>query len=214
LTELKLVVFDFDGVIIESNDAKTAAFDAVFARFPDHHAGMMDYHHANVSASRLQKFDELLRRLGRDGDTTLRGELAADFSRRTIDEVVRVPMVPGARELLEELHGRVPVVLASVTPQQDLDIIVERRGLASWFTHVYGCPPWTKSAAIADALQRERRAPTDAVLVGDSPGDQKAAADAGVEFVARDSGITFHPLVPRRHRDLFEVAAFLRPRLP
>ena len=45
---LKILILDFDGVVIESNAVKTDAFDHVFGRFPDHAAAMMAYHHSNV----------------------------------------------------------------------------------------------------------------------------------------------------------------------
>lgn len=212
---LHVIVFDFDGVIVESNDVKTDAFRDVFARFPEHLDAMMAFHHANVSASRFVKFDHLIRdRLGRGDDPALRDELAAEYSRRTIDRIVDVPLVPGAREMLEEFSAHVPLYLASVTPQQDLDTILERRDLKRFFRVAYGCPPWTKARAILDAIGRERRAPEEVALVGDSPGDQTAAREAGVEFVARNSGIKFPSPPDSFHADLFAIADSLRPRLP
>lgn len=211
---LRAIVFDFDGVIVESNDVKTEAFRDVFARFPEHADAMMAYHHANVSASRFAKFDHLIvERLGRESDPALRAELAAEYSRRTIDRVAGVPLVEGAREMLDEFSPRLPLYLASVTPQEDLDIVLERRGLRSYFRIAYGCPPWTKPGAVADVIARERCAPDEIVLIGDSPGDRAAAQQTGVEFIARDSGIIFQPPAERVFPDLAAIAAFLRPRL-
>lgn len=211
---LRALVLDFDGVIVESNDVKSEAFNDVFARFPEHAEAMMAFHHANVSLSRYAKFDALLERMGRTADAQLRAELAADFSARTLERVVRVPLVPGAEAFLRDFAMRVPLYLASVTPAEDLDAILERRGLRRWFRGVYGCPPWTKPEAVRDVLRREGCAAHEVALIGDSAGDQRAAAQTGVEFVARDSGLGFEAPEPAvRHADLTSVGCALAPRL-
>ena len=189
--KLRALVLDFDGVIIESNDAKTEGFRHVFSQFPEIAEEMVAYHLAHISDSRFSKFDHLLERLGRAGDAALRDELAAEFSRRTIESIGRVPFVPGAESFLRELAPRVPLYLASVTPEDDLATILERRNLRRWFRAVYGCPPWTKVEALRDVIQRESCSPAEVLLIGDSAGDQRAAVEAGVEFIARDSGLAF-----------------------
>lgn len=212
---LRVLVVDFDGVILESNDVKTEAFRDVFGRFPEHREAMMAYHLANLSVSRFVKFDYLLERLGHPGDSVLRAELAADFSRCVLERMASVPFVAGAEAFLREVTPRLPVYLASVTPANDLDAILGQRGLRAWFRDVYGCPPWTKAGAVRDVLRREACAPRDALLLGDSAADQRAAAETGVVFVARDSGIPFDDPVPQKlFPDLASVAAHLRDRLP
>ena len=212
---LRVLVLDFDGVIVESNDVKTESFRDVFARFPEHLEAMMEYHRANVSASRFAKFEHLLQRLGRTGDVTLGTELATEFSRRTLDRIATVPFVAGAEMFLREVTPRLPVYLASVTPAEDLAVILQRRGLQAWFRDVYGCPPWTKSDAVRDVLRREACTSDEALFVGDSAGDQRAAAETGVQFVARDSGLPFdEPTPPALFPDLAAVAAHIRNRLP
>lgn len=212
---LRVLVLDFDGVILESNDVKTEAFRDVFARFPEHCKAMMAYHLANLSEPRFVKFDYLLERLGHPGEAVLRAELAADFSRRVLERLASVPFVVGAEAFLREVTPRLPVYLASVTPAEDLDAILERRGLRAWFRDVYGCPPWTKPSAVRDVLRREACAPHDALLLGDSAGDQRTATETGVEFVARHSGLPFDDPAPRTlFPDLAAVATYLRDRLP
>jgi phosphoglycolate phosphatase-like HAD superfamily hydrolase len=214
VTGLRAIILDFDGVIVESNAVKTAAFADVFTRFPEHFDRMMAFHHANVSLSRFAKFDYLLREcLGRPEDVRLRDELAADFSRSTTSRVVACPAVAGADAFLQEFAPKVALYLASVTPQADLDEIVSRRRLRPFFREVYGCPPWTKEGAIRDVLRREDIAPALAVLVGDSEGDRRAADSTGVHFVARDSGLPFDAPPASIHADLRAIADYLRPRL-
>lgn len=215
MRKLRVLVLDFDGVVLESNAVKTEAFHDVFARFPEHCEAMMAYHKTHVSVTRFAKFDQLLERLGRSGDMTLRAEIAEDFSRRTLERMMTVPFVPGAEALLLEMTARLPVYLASVTPAKDLEAVLDQRGLRRWFRDVYGCPPWTKADAVRDVLRREGCLPDDVLLLGDSAGDQHAAAETGVDFLARDSGLPFDEPAPSViFRDLNAVTNYLRPRLP
>ena len=209
---IRALIFDFDGVILDSNALKTEAFRAIFDRYPEHAAAMTAYHHANVAQSRYAKFGYLVERLlDRAGDQHLIDRLADDFADLLRDRMDVCPLVPGARELLDETSVRVPLYLASVTPAAELLRLLEVHRLRHYFTDVYGCPPWTKPDAVGEIVA-ECGGAAGVALIGDSAGDQRAAAAHGVEFIARDSGLPFDPPV-RGTADLALIAAQLRPRL-
>ena len=210
---LRALVLDFDGVILESNDVKTESFREVFARFPEHAEAMMRYHTDHVSVSRFAKLEHLVfERLGRPGDRALVEELAADFSRRTRARTAVCRLVPGASEFLAEFAPKLPLYLASVTPEEELADVLVRRDLRRFFVRVFGCPPWTKPGAVA-AILEEVGGADGVALVGDSAGDQRAAREAGIEFIARDSGLPFDEPGTRACRDMFAVADLVRPRV-
>lgn len=214
MSAIRAVILDFDGVILESNDAKTQAFERVFSRFPEHAAAMMAYHRAHVSESRFLKFQHLVTTyLGRSSGDPLVADLAAEFSDAMLSQLTTCPTVPGALEFLDRVGARVPLFLASVTPQEELDLVLSRRGLAQHFARVYGCPPWTKVSAVADILAGLGGA-AGVVFVGDSAGDQRAAIATGVEFIARESGLTFDVPPPPSGRDMHAVYALIECRLP
>lgn len=205
---LRAVIFDFDGVILDSNGLKTEAFRAVFAQFPEHADAMMAWHHAHVSESRYAKFAHLVEeRLGRRGDRAAIDALAEEFADRLRDAMARCPFVPGAREMLDRLSGRVPMFVASMTPQDELDRLLDVHGIAHHFVRSFGCPPWPKARAV-EAILAEVGGAAGVVLVGDSAGDQRAAQEHGVAFVARDSGLAFDPPVAGT-REISAIAAHL-----
>ena len=211
---LRAVILDFDGVIIESNGLKTLAFERVFVRFPDQADHMMAYHHAHVSDSRFAKFEYLVtQRLGLSTDSPIIAELAEAFSAEMMRLIDSCPMVPGAEEFLSSVSAQVPVYLASVTPQAELQAILERRGFGQSFVGVYGCPPWTKPQAIR-TIRESLGGAEGVVFVGDSAGDQRAALETGVEFLGRDSGLPFDPPKPRLFPDMHAVLEAIAPRLP
>ena len=215
MTALRAIILDFDGVILESNEAKTEVFHQIFSRFPYHHDAMMAFHYAQAWASRVLKFDHLVfERLGRPGDVALRDELVNEFSRLSRERLLTAPFVRGAEEFLRFFAARIPLVVASVTPEADLKHTLDQRDLRQYFSAVYGCPPWTKGAAACDVLTTWSLPAEAVVLIGDAPGDLRAADDAGIEFIWRRSGIEFSPAPPARSfADLVEIGEHLRLRL-
>ena len=185
MTPARAVIFDFDGVVLESADIKTDAFRELFAAYPEHVGAIVDYHVTNFGISRFVKFEwiyrELLHRPLPDAEMQALNER---FSGIVLDKVLACPFVPGARETIAALRGRVPMYVASGTPQAELELIVERRGLAGAFARVWGSPA-TKPNAIAAVRAAHVLQPGDVVFVGDGQSDLAAALETGIRFVAR-----------------------------
>lgn len=193
---IELIVFDFDGVIIESNGIKDQVFEEIFNRYPEYGADALAWHREHVSLSRYAKFDFLLQKMNRQNDEVFRNALVSDFSRITLEKLQKVDFVKGARKFLEKYHDRLPLYLASVTPADDLVLILDNLGLRGFFKDMYGCPPWTKPDAIRDILTKEKASSSTVVLIGDSYGDQRAAQETGVRFIGRNSGLGFEDPQP------------------
>lgn len=210
IKQIKVLILDFDGVVIESNNVKTAAFQHVFAGFPEYSDQMMRFHHENVSLSRFVKFRHLLSLLGKADDMWLLNDLSSDFSKSVLEGMSNVPLVNGAEDFLTNVSSTFPVYLASVTPADELEIILKKRGLSHWFKKVYGCPPWNKPDAVSDVLQLETAKPEEAMLIGDSAGDQNTATQTGVHFIARNSGLPFVDPQPVSFDDLKSINDLFR----
>jgi phosphoglycolate phosphatase-like HAD superfamily hydrolase len=207
--QIELLILDFDGVVIESNEIKTQAFEKVFSQFPQYKDAMMQFHYENISVSRIEKFDYLAALMGRGADSKLKAEMADNFSQYVLECILTAPLVKGAERLLKMAKGQLPLYLASVTPANELNHILEKRGLLHWFDGVYGCPPWTKANAIRDILSRNSILPKNSLLIGDSAGDQRAALETGIQFIARDSGLKFDEIPPLFFLDLYEISDYL-----
>jgi phosphoglycolate phosphatase-like HAD superfamily hydrolase len=181
------VIFDFDGVILESVDIKTEAFLLLFADYPQHREAIRRYHLENVGISRYRKFEWIYSELlGRTIDEMESRRLGEAFSQIVLKQILTCPFVTGAWELLEALYDRSLLFVASGTPQEELEQVVEARGLRTFFTEVWGTPP-TKVEIISSILTRFELSPKNVVFVGDGLSDYNAAVQAGVAFVARDT---------------------------
>ncbi len=181
----KTIILDFDGVVIESVDIKTRAFQEMFKDDPEISKSFMAYHFKNCGKSRFDKFEWLYRNvLKKPLPETEKTRLGERFSQLVFQEVVNCPYVEGAVDLLKELHNIYPIYLASITPQEELRAIIEKRGLNEYFKGVIGTTG-KKKQLIDQILKAEKNAPSEVVFVGDTMEDYTASRETGVCFIAR-----------------------------
>ncbi|MDR2161605.1 MAG: HAD family hydrolase [Desulfovibrio sp.] len=205
---LALVVFDCDGVLLESVEAKTRAFERIEADFGPRAAGRLTRHHKeNGGVSRAEKFawffKEVLYRPLSAGENEA---LCRRFASFCLEEVLSSSLVPGALETLTAWSGRVPLFVASGTPQEELAEVLRHKGLAGYFTGIFGSPP-DKASLLRNILRLSGAPPEQAVMVGDSRTDQLAAEAAGALFYGR--GQCFRSSGHPWHHDLTRLNLYL-----
>ena len=183
------MIFDFDGVILESAEIKTQAFIELFRDVPEQLDAIVAYHKAHVGMSRYKKFAWVYERLlKRPVSQGMLQELGARFSQLVFDKILRAPFVPGAIETLSACRETgVPAFVISGTPHDELTRIIQARGLERYISEAWGSPT-EKPAAIREIRARYGFLPNEMLFVGDGLFDYQAAAAEGVPFVARESG--------------------------
>ena len=182
----RALVFDFDGVIIESEHIKTRAFRELYGEHgPEVVAAAVAHHEANGGISRRKKIRHChATLLGIELDTARLEALCQRFSALVEDEVVGCDWVPGASEVLATHFGRRPMFVVSGTPQEELTRIIYRRGLARWFTEAHGSPP-EKAITVRSILARHDLDPGAVLFIGDAAADWRAARQTEVRFIGR-----------------------------
>jgi len=193
------VIFDFDGVLVESVDVKTQAFAEMYKQYgPKIVEQVVAYHREHGGVSRYEKFryyQETL--LGQSLSSTEEIILGDTFSEMVKDAVVTAPWVPGAYEFLSKYHQKIALFVASGTPEEEMEEIVRRRDMARFFISVHGAP--AEKADIIRSICKQRGFKNRSVLmVGDAMTDYMGALTAGVRFVGRslDGQATFPSHVP------------------
>ena len=183
---LSCIIFDCDGVIIESVDAKAIAFSRISDEIaPAETAAFVEYVLLHGGVSRYEKLAWLFRRgLGRDITDEESQIFGKKFRQYCFEQVVNAPLVPGFEDVVDRWHGRVPLYVASGTPQYELEEVLHQKGLARYFTGIYGTPP-AKAALLLTALRDCGAAAKETVMVGDSKTDADAALVTGTLFYGR-----------------------------
>lgn len=184
--KLSAVVFDCDGVLIESNEVKTRAFGRTVETYGQEAGERLVAHHLeNGGVSRVHKFQWFFREVVKAPltDETLNG-LCDRFTGLCIDAVLDAPLVAGARECLDFLSDRLPLFVASGTPEQELKDILTQKGLAPCFNGIHGTPP-EKRYLLEQIISENRLAPSQVLMVGDASTDLDAAQYNNTLFYGR-----------------------------
>ena len=185
---VRAVIFDLDGVIIESAEIKTKAFELLFADYPDKLPEMIDYHNRNSGYSRYVKFRHFYEKiLGQELSPQRERELGERFSQIVLDEVIKAPLVAGVEDFLKSNHGSYLRFIASGTPEDELRYILKQRRLDTYFQGAYGTPR-TKPEIIKYILAEHQIHNSEAVFVGDAESDKMAAMETGITFIAKING--------------------------
>ncbi|MFH1369573.1 MAG: HAD-IA family hydrolase [Elusimicrobiota bacterium] len=186
---IKVIVFDFDGVILESADIKTDAFAELFSDYPGKQKEIVDYHLANAGISRYVKFRHIYKNILKLPLTELEEkELGSRFTRIVFEKILETPFVRGAREFLEDNRKEYKMFIASGTPEEELLEIILKRGLNKYFTEIHGSPK-KKLDIITGIIARHGLRKNEILYIGDAQSDRIAAEQAGVNFVERNSSV-------------------------
>jgi phosphoglycolate phosphatase-like HAD superfamily hydrolase len=178
------IIFDFDGVILDSADIKLRAYTTVYSgedfeklKTLVEHA----QHHGGVT--RRTKFAYYERELfGRSGDADSVNVLCRRYAEVVFGAVLKCPFVEGAQQLLECANGKIAMHVVSGTPNDELHQILQERGLAHFFRTIQGAPAIKRDAF--DLIARSERCERRRVLaIGDSMTEYEAANDIGISFL-------------------------------
>ena len=182
---IKAIIFDFDGVLVESAHIKTEAFRKLFSEWPDKIDEIVKYHLSNMGISRYVKFKYFYETILGEIYSEEKGvKLGRRFSELVLDEVKKAPFVEGVKEFLGKYYQEYMFFIASGTPHDELVDIVCSKGLSKYFKGVFGTPT-TKTEIVGDILKKHLLQENQVVFVGDAESDKIAAESSGVFFIAR-----------------------------
>ena len=181
------IIFDFDGVVVESGKIKTQAFAELYRPYGEEIvAAVVQFHTQNGGMSRYRKFRHFQEHFLSKPPLTEAEEKQLDirFSELVVEAVIAAEAVPGAIELIRQQAGKIPLFVASGTPDIELKVIVERRGLTPYFTEVHGAPA-LKKTIIAEILSKHALKPESVLMIGDAMADLEGAQANNTAFLGR-----------------------------
>lgn len=178
------IVFDFDGTLVDSNDIKSNAFGELYKSYGDEIVRkIVSYNKQNEGISRFKKFKYWQENLlGQTYTDELGEKLSLNFSKLVLDAIVQASFLDGAYEFLENNYHKVPLFVASGTPEQELREIVKRRKMGRFFRGVYGSPS-SKKQILNHIMKQYNLSPQRLLMVGDALSDWEGAEQTKVCFV-------------------------------
>ena len=194
---IKCLVFDFDGVLADSNAVKHKAYFDIFANVgvtPRILGGVL----AKCDGDRYQVIKQVLLELAKEGlvsaelhSDELMTRYAEHYNRICEDFAVTCREIAGVSTSLPQLARYYALYVNSDTPEESLRRIINRRGWGDYFRAVLGRPR-TKVENLKRILEYESITGSEVGFVGDSQRDLDAAMRCGCRFIGvRSDGNDF-----------------------
>jgi HAD superfamily hydrolase (TIGR01549 family) len=181
---IKNILFDFDGVIIDSLPIREYGFREIFKQFDKKLVDeLIKYHNINGGLSRFHKIKYFYQNiLEKDIDEKTIQEYATKFS-----EIMQKEL-PNKKYLIQETvdfinhnYEKFDVHIVSGSEQNELRYLCRELEINKYFKSINGSPTH-KNDLISHLLNIYKYNPKECILIGDSINDYEAAHINGIDF--------------------------------
>lgn len=181
----KAVLFDMDGVILDSEPLHIAAFQATLGRFG--HTLDMDGYEAHFAGKTDEEgFRQYFDFIGETANIPhIMSEKAKAYLELAGDQL---SPYPGVVSLIKELSTRVPLALVTGSLRAEVDVALKACGIQDQFSVIVAADDISKSKPDPEGYLKAAKqlsiAPKDCVVVEDTPNGVSAAAAANIDCIA------------------------------
>lgn len=181
---IKNILWDFDGVLMDSMDIRDQGFEVVLASYPKEEvANLMKFHRANGGLSRYVKFRYFFEEIKKQQITDQEVQRYADmFSEVMLERMMDDSLlIVDAVEFVKENHEKYRMHVVSGSDQKELRQVCKNIGIEHYFRSIHGSPT-PKTELVREVLQQNSYEPDETILIGDSINDYDAAVDNEIAF--------------------------------
>ncbi len=185
---IRTLIFDFDGVLVDSNAIKQNAYLHIFKPLNVPAEVVEATIRSHPHADRFGVIRAVLSNrhwLAKESANLLKS-LAAQYNELCEESTVKCPEIDGASEILPDLARRYVTAVNSDTPRKILVRIIRQRGWESWFRAIRGRPE-SKAQNLHSILADAGTAPRDSLFIGDHQTDWNAAVLVGCHFAGLEN---------------------------
>jgi phosphoglycolate phosphatase-like HAD superfamily hydrolase len=175
---INTIIWDFDGVLINSNEIRTLAFAHALNFLNDSELNnFLKYHESNGGLSRYKKLDWLEKEINVKLDKALILDM---YGKKCVSEILKIkPLITQNIDIIAS-NPQVSHYIASGSDQSELRFLCKSLNIEKYFVGIYGSPK-PKIEIVSDILFLNKKQNT--YLVGDSINDFDAAASSDIYFI-------------------------------
>lgn len=208
----KHVIFDFDGVLAETNEIRVEGFRLLFKDYLESQVKkLVNYAERNGGMSRFEKIRYFFEEIRHEAISPENVQfLAKRYSGLVKQKVIAAAPVKGSLIFLTSYSNDYDFAVISGSEQEELREVCCVRGVEHFFVEILGSPV-RKENNLTGLLSGRGWKKEACVFVGDSINDLNTARANGIDFIARNSGTTDWSLVKGVHviGDLSELKSSL-----
>ena len=181
---IKSIIFDFDGVILDSNEIKTNAFKELFKDVEKNKLDLIiDFHKNNMGISRYDKIryyhNIILKKEINDNEIN---KIAENFSKLVFKKILKANFISGSENFIYQNYQKYLFYISSGTPENELIKICSQRGIDKYFHRIYGSQR-KKNEHIKLIMKENIFQNNEVIFIGDSITDYNAALQSKISFI-------------------------------
>lgn len=181
---IKNIIFDFDGVILDSVPTKTEGFKKLFQEFPTELVDkLIEYHAQNGGISRYKKiryfFNELINQDISEDEVLNYANMYSEITKKELTNQKYI--IEDTVNFIKQNHKKYNMHIASGADENDLRYICENLDLSQYFLSINGSPK-IKSDIVKTILEFNNYKNEETILIGDSLNDYEASSENDIEF--------------------------------
>lgn len=181
---IKNILWDFDGVILDSMPIRDYGFRKIFENYSAEVVEkFISYHRHNGGLSRFYKikyfYNELL---GEEISSEQIQEYADRFTIIMKEELVNPKyLIEDSVNFINTNHKNYNFHIVSGSEHNELNYLCDKLGLSDFFLTIHGSPT-TKKDLVKKLLKKEKYKLEETILIGDSINDYEAAKNNAINF--------------------------------
>jgi HAD superfamily hydrolase (TIGR01549 family) len=174
------IIFDFDGVILNSHIIKAKAFYEIFKIFGKKKAKQAQKHHLSKSGiSRYKKFNYIKKNILKKNKIKNK-LLNKRFTNYCLKKILNLKINEKLLKFLKSNYKKYELYISTGAPQNEIIYILKKKKLYTFFRKIYGSPS-TKITHIKKIKKTNKKC----IFIGDSIDDFKAAKKTDINFLLK-----------------------------
>ncbi len=181
---IKTILFDFDGVILDSMKIKGDGFLELVKEYPQDKLQILEaYHYANGGISRFDKIRYFFHTILQTPITEEKvNQLATKFGEIIEKKLFDTTnLIPETMSWIEKNYKIYDCHIVSGAEHNELKSLCTQFNIDHYFKSINGSPT-KKSVLIFNLLKTNHYQPQETILIGDSSNDYDAAQVNGIHF--------------------------------
>lgn len=187
-----VIIFDFDGVILDSSELKLHAFKQLFTNIcNDSVYELNNYLDLNQGVSRFIKFKYIIENFTNQiYDKQTEDKLNLEFKSLLYKHYNDTSFIHGALDFIQKNYKNKHLFIATSSPDEEIKKILKLKMIDKYFIASYGYPI-SKSEAIEKIIKSYDHLREEIIFFGDQSSDYEASKSSMIDFIGVQKSLTF-----------------------